>query len=101
MTAHLGGVDDAGPDQVLVLTGRRIETERALPLADLVHDDAALPATVPDDLADGLLERPANDVGAEVLRAFEDEVVERGQAAQIGDAAAGNHALLDRGARRV
>ena len=53
---HLGRVDHAGLQQVLVLARLRVEAERALTLADLVDDDRAFPAAVLDDPAQRPLE---------------------------------------------
>ncbi len=66
--AHdLGRVDDARLDQVAVLVRRRVEAERALAVAHLLHDDRALDAGVRRDLAERLLDRAAHDVDAEPL----------------------------------
>src|SRR5205807_3703496 len=72
-----------------------------LALADLVDDDAALPAAVLRDPADGLLERLLDDVDAELLAGLDLEAVERLERAQVRHAAAGDDAFLDRRAGRV
>ena len=49
-----GGVDDAGLDEVLVVTGRGVEAGReVLEVADLVHHDATFEASVHGDLVRG------------------------------------------------
>src|SRR5712664_3469268 len=98
---HLGGVDHARRQQIFVRAGGRVEPERALAVADLVHHDAALPTAVLHDPADGLLERLADDVDAELLALLDLEAVERAGGAQVRDAAAGDDAFLDRRAGRV
>src|SRR3954469_10931230 len=46
---HLGGVDDAGLDQVLVLLGGGIEPEATLRVLHLLDDDRAIDAGVGSD----------------------------------------------------
>src|SRR5690606_7121256 len=98
---HLGRVDDARGQQVLEGTGRGVEAVRVLAVLDLVDDDAALETAVGDDLAQGLLDRAADDLHAEGLLIADLEAVERLQGADEGHAAAGDDALLDGRAGRV
>src|SRR5207248_3048868 len=98
---HLGRVDHAGLQQVFVLAAGGVESERALAFLDLVHHDASLPAAVLRNPADGLLQRLADDVDAELLTAVDLQLVEGGQRAQVRDAAAGHDAFLDRRAGGV
>src|SRR5438105_1641227 len=100
-TRHLGRVDHARREQVLVISGRGVEAVTALALADLVDDDRALPAAVLRDPAGRLLERPSDDVHAELLAGFHLEGLERADGAQVRDAAAGDDAFLDRRAGGV
>src|SRR5690606_27519787 len=74
---------------------------RVLAVLDLVDDDAALETAVGDDLAQGLLDRAADDLHAEGLLIADLEAVERLQGADEGHAAAGDDALLDGRAGRV
>src|ERR1019366_504228 len=92
---HLGGIDDARKNEILVLAGGDVVAKRALAFADLVHDDGALVAAVLRDLAQGLFDGPANDVHAVGLIPVE---LERGQGrkrAQQGHAAPWNDTFLD------
>src|SRR5262249_5511579 len=66
-TDYLGGVDDTGLDQILELTGRRIETERALVVTDFVQHDRAFLTGVAGNPAAGLLQRFLDNVDADLL----------------------------------
>src|SRR5262249_47221961 len=67
----------------------------------LVHDDRALEPGVLNDLAEGLLDRAADDRDTEALLLGELERVERALRADERDAAAGDDAFLDRRAGGV
>src|SRR5207302_6420874 len=64
---HLGGVDDAGLHEVLVLAGRGVEALALRELADLLDHDAALEAGVGGDLLQRRLKRAAHDDDARAL----------------------------------
>src|SRR5581483_1482590 len=98
---HLGRVDDAGFDEVLVLARGRVVAERALAVLDLVDHHRALDAAVCGNLPQRLLDGAADDVDAVLLVALELERLERRQRAQERHAAARHDALFDRRARRV
>ena len=100
--AHdLHRVDDALVEQVAVFTGGGVVTEVALALAHLVEDDRAFFARVLHDLAEGLLDRAADDRDAELLLVAHLELVEGLLRADERDAAAGDDAFFDRRAGRV
>src|SRR6218665_1653512 len=99
--AHLGRVDHARGQQVLVDARGGVEAVGARALLDLVDDDAALEAAVGDDLAQRLLDGAADDVHAELLTGLDLDAVEHLGAAQQGHATAGDHTLLDGRAGRV
>src|SRR4051794_16635038 len=61
---HLGGVDDAGLHEVLVLAGGGVKAVGTLEAADLLHDDATLETGVERDLLERLLERTGPLLGA-------------------------------------
>src|SRR5437879_10530811 len=64
----LGGVDDAGRDQILVLFGLGVVAEVELGrLLHLPDDDRALDTRVLNDDPDWFLERPADDLDAGLL----------------------------------
>ena len=63
---------------------------------DVLDDDLAVRAGVVGDLADGRLERAAQDAEAHRLVAHELDRVERRDGLEQGHAAAGDQALLDR-----
>src|SRR3954453_23481611 len=92
----LGRVDDAGLDQVLVLARGRVEALARAQVADLLRDDATLEAGVDRDLLERGLQRDLDDVRAGGLVAVQAETLEQaGTGLDQGDAAAGDHALLD------
>ena len=95
-TGHLGRVDDAGLEQVDVLTGRGVEAEARLQRAHLLDHDAALEAGVDGDLAQRRVERDLDDVRAGRLVADEVQLLEGGPAGlHQRDATAGDDALFD------
>jgi hypothetical protein len=94
----LGGVDDAGGDEVDVLAGGGVEAVAGGEVADLLDDDAALEAAVERDLLDGGFEGEADDVRAGGFVAGEVDLLEGGGGGlQEGDASAGDDAFLDGG----
>src|ERR1700742_1604383 len=99
---HLGRVDDAGFDQVAVLTGSRVQAFARLQLPHLVDHDRALLAGVLGDLTDRLLERAVDDPRARLLvRVLQLLRVETGLGVQQRDATTRHDALLERGAGRL
>src|SRR5690606_40819483 len=84
---HLGRVDDAGLEQVLVLAGRGVPAVRALRGAHLLDDDRAVPAAVLRDLAARLLPGAADDLHAEHLLLVELAALEALKRAEQADAA--------------
>src|SRR5437870_5772849 len=98
---HLGRVDDAGLQQVLVGLGLGVESEGGLAVPHLLEHHRAVRAGVARDPAERLDERQAHDADAHHLLVRELERIERGLRAQQGDAAARHDALLHRGPRRV
>src|SRR6266853_5146521 len=100
--AHLGRIEHAHFDHIAELLGLGVEAEVALALRDLVHHDRRLRAGVGNDLAERLLERTRHDPDARILiGVLALELIERCPGADIGHAAAGDNAFLDRGTRRV
>src|SRR6478735_2960003 len=97
---HLDRVDDAGGEQVDVLTRRGVETVTGLETAHLLRDDATLETGVDRDLLERGLGRDAHDVGAGRLVTLEHELVERLGGLDESDATTGDDALLD-GSLRV
>src|SRR3569833_172106 len=99
---HLGRVDDAGLDQVLVRVGERVVTERViLRRTDLLDDDGAFTTGVLHDHADRLFDGAANDVDANLLVGIQLDRLERALRTDERDAAARDDALFDRGTRGV
>ena len=96
---HLGGVDDAGLEQVLIVPGGGVETERTFQVPDPLDDDATLEAGVDGDLLQRLLHRPGHDPGTGRLVAFEllGGVEDAGLGPEQGDPTAGHDALFDGG----
>src|SRR5262245_146336 len=99
---HLCRVDDPGLEHVDVLLAVHVVAGvlvLALVLLHLLHHDRAFDPGVLAQRAQRLLERPLDDHDADLLVALDvlGELVERAQAAQVGDTAARNDALLDRG----
>src|SRR5204863_255497 len=84
-----------------VLVRVPLEGEAPVRSLDLVADHGALEPRVAHDLAERLLEGAADDPRPRGLVALELERRHRGDAAYERHAAAGDDALLDRGARRV
>ena len=103
---HLGGVDDAALEEVLVLLGAGIvavvrvtvdgRAATVTTVLDFVHHDAAFEAGVLDNHAQGLLDGAADDLDAEFLvLVLGLDVVEALSGADEGGAATGEDALLD------
>src|SRR5262249_48681958 len=102
-THHLGGVDDALADEVAVFAVLGVEAETVLVLVeDLADHDRAVFAGIECDLPGRPGQRLADDVDAGLLVAVGGaQLLDRLDGAQERDAAAGQHAFLDRGAGRV
>src|SRR5690606_38470564 len=99
---HLGGVDDARLDQVLVGVGTGVVAEVAiLGLLHLGHHDRALDTSVGGDGTDRLLDGAAHDVDADLLVLGAADLGEHRLGADERHAAAGDDALFHRGAGRV
>ena len=64
---HLGGVDDAGGEEVLVLFGAGVVAVVVLAVLDLVDNDATLKAGVLDNHAQRLFDGAADNLDAELL----------------------------------
>src|SRR5262245_19874956 len=95
--ADLGRVDDAGLEHVHPLAGVSVETDhRFLLFLRLLDDDRAFVPGVERDLPDRLLQSAAHDVdsGLDVLLLLLD-LLQSGDGAHQGDAAAGDDPLLD------
>ena len=103
-TGDLGRIDDTGADHVAVnlLVGVEAVADLAAAL-DLLKHHAAVHTGVLGDLADRLLQRVDDDLHAGLLVALDlaDELLDRGNGIDVGRAAAGDDALLDRRAGRV
>src|SRR5215813_4999202 len=97
----LGGIDDPRLLEVLVLLGPGVEAEGPLRRLHLVEHHCALQPGVAGDLLQRLAEGPLDDVHPEGLLARNLKAVQRGEGAQVGHPAAGDDALLDRGAGGV
>src|SRR5258708_24625150 len=100
---HLGRIDDAGLHHVDIFALLGVEAViGALLLEQLADDERAVGPRIAGDLPGRDLKGAADDIDADLL-----VVILRPQPAQgarrveQGDAAAGDDALLDRGARRV
>ena len=78
--AHdLGRIEHAGLDQVFVLAGQGVVAEVVvLRVVDLAQDDCAFFAGVLGDLAQRLFQGALHDVDADLLVAFELQLVESG-----------------------
>ena len=96
-TGHLGGVDDAGLEQVLEHAGGGVEADVAGLALDLLDDDGAFEAGVVGDEPSRGLERRSHGRGAGGLVAVErlDDLGHRRAGAEQGGAATGDHAFLD------
>src|SRR5580658_4492576 len=95
---HLGGIDDAGLDQVFeVARSGVVAVVLVLGFKNLGYDNCAFFAGIGDDLTERLFERAAHDLGADLLIAFQsrDQLVDRGDGADKSYAASGNDAFLD------
>src|SRR5215470_1543958 len=95
---HLGRVDDARLDEILVHFDSGVEPEGALRLAYLLEHDRTIVAGVAGDPAQRLLECPPDDVDARLLLVVELESVERVARAEQRDATARHDAFLHGGA---
>ena len=100
---HHRRVDDPRLDEVLDLAAVDVQAEALLRRADLVDDDRALEARVVGELAERLLERAEDDRRTGLLVALErlEALLRRVRRVQERDAAAGDDALLERGAGRL
>ena len=87
--------NDAALHQVGVLARADVVAVRALVGLDLGDDERRLLARVGHELAQRGLDGARDDLGADLLVACELERVDRLLAAQVGDAAARDDALLD------
>src|ERR1022692_3618326 len=95
---HLRRVDDPRLEHVDVLTRRRVQAVACREVAHLLGHHAALKAGVDRDHLERLLERTAHDLRAGRLVASQFELLEGDLARlQQGDAATGDHTLLDGG----
>src|SRR5271165_6696763 len=97
----LGGVDHAGLHQILVdVRSGVVAVVRILAVVDLADNHSALFTGVANNLAQRLFDGTADDLGADLLVAFEglDELVHFGGAANKGHTASRNDAFLDSGA---
>src|SRR2546430_8865107 len=98
---YLGGVDDAGRDQILVLVGLGVVA--VVQLGRLLHlpdDDRALGTRVLNDDPDWFLERAADDLVCRLLLEKKNpDLLDRLLAPQERYAAARHDALLDRSTR--
>src|ERR1017187_369536 len=93
---HLGGIDDAGLDQVFELVGLSVVAEVVvLRLAHAAHDDCTFFTGVDHDLTQGLFQSAAHDVGTDLLVAFQVQAFDRSRTTQKGHAASGYDAFLD------
>ena len=69
---YLGGVDDAGLHQIFVdIRCGVVAVVRVLALVDFADNHRAFFAGVADDLAEGLFEGAADDLGTDLLVAFQ------------------------------
>src|SRR5581483_2233966 len=100
-TDDLGRVDDAGFEKVGVFFGRGVEAESAFTFFNLLQHDRAFDTGVQCDAADRLFGRAPDDVDAPPLLLGHFELLEGDGGADERDAAAGDDAFLDRGARGV
>ena len=93
---HLGRVDDAGGDQVLVLAGCGVEAEATLAGTNLLDDDTALEAGVDRDLADRLLHGSThNGTPGLLVVGTAAHLLHRVLSTEQSDTAAGDNALFD------
>src|SRR6266705_1129198 len=91
-----GGVNHARPYQVFELPGLGVVAEvGVLGVANSADHNGPLFSGVFDDLAQRLFERPAHDVGADLLVRFQLQLLNCRDAAQQGHASAGDNAFLD------
>src|SRR5450631_3686807 len=96
----LGRIDDAGLDQVDVLTGGRVQAPAGLEVAHLLDNNSAFEAGVDRDLLQRRLERDLDDASTRGLVTFEVELLECGAAGlQERHATTGDDALFDGGLR--
>src|SRR5690606_32654686 len=99
----LGGIDDAGLDEVLVGAGGDVVAVGALGGEDLLDDDGAFDTGVEAELLEGSLDGAADDLGAGLLVTLGggDGGVDGLGWAQEGDTTAGDDAFGDGGAGGV
>src|SRR5665213_682398 len=91
-------VDDAGSDQVLVDARSGVVAEvGVLRFVDIRDSDCAFFARIMNDHPKWFFDRPADDVGADLLVAFQrlDQSVDRGGAAEEGNTAARDDAFFN------
>ncbi len=100
-TSHFGRVNHTRGEQILIDHRLGVEAVRAGALLDLVDDHRAFQTAVFNDLAQRLLERPADNLHAELLALVIAALLQRLEAPDEGDPAARDHAFLDRRAGRV
>jgi hypothetical protein len=103
IAVRLGRVDHAGANQVLVLSGRGVEAPIVLGVLEQLADHKrAILAGILRDLPRRHLDGATHDLDASALVAIVRlDAVERLQGAQQRHAAAGQDALLNRGAGRM
>ena len=94
-------IDDARLQEVGVLAGADVVAVRARRLLDVGDDERRFLAGVADELAEGSLDRTRDDGRADGLVAGQRQRVDGLLGTQVGDAAAGDDALLDGRAGRV
>src|SRR6185369_3855490 len=101
-TRDLGRIQDAKLDHVAVLAGLRVVAVVALACGDLVQHDARLFAGIRDDFTQRRFHRALGDQDAVVLVfVVALELLDRFERTDQGNAAARDHAFLDRRTRGV
>ena len=94
-------IDDAGLHEVAVLGSTDVIAVRASRLLDVGDDKRGFDACVIDELPERSLYRTGDDRRTDLFVALELEAVDCLLGTEIGDAAAGNDAFLDRRAGGV
>src|SRR6266705_2643921 len=98
----LGRIDDAHLDEIAIGLSLGIEAEVAVAFGDLVQHHRGLFARVGDDLAQGLFQGTAHDLDAGLLVGVVAlDLVQGAAGTDVGHAAAGDDAFLDRRTGRV